>query len=121
MVSERLLDQLRQGHLHAAVIHQVPALATMETLAWEPLRRGRLAVLASPSSKLALREAVTLSELSGETFLVNPRSLRRPSRVSSLCAANSEGSTQWSWNPPPPRQLPLTPTGAPFAMASPSR
>jgi hypothetical protein len=47
----------------------------MKTLAWEPLRRGRLAVLASPDSKLALREAVTLSELSDQRFLVNPRSL----------------------------------------------
>ncbi len=75
MVSERLLDQLQEGHLHAAVIHQVPALAAMGKLAWEPLRRGRLAVLTSPGSKLALRQAVTLSELSDERFLVNPRSL----------------------------------------------
>ena len=75
MVSERLLAQLAEGRLHAAVIHQIPTLATMETVAWEPLRRGRLAVLASPGSKLALREAVSLSELSGQTFLVNPRSL----------------------------------------------
>jgi LysR family transcriptional regulator, benzoate and cis,cis-muconate-responsive activator of ben and cat genes len=75
MVSERLLAHLAEGRLHAAVIHQVPALTTVETVAWEPLRRGRLAVLASPGSKLALRETVTLSELSGQTFLVNPRSL----------------------------------------------
>ena len=75
MVSERLLVQLREGRLHAALIHQVPALATMEEVAWEPFRRGRLAVLVSPESKLALREIVTLGELSGETFLVNPRSL----------------------------------------------
>jgi len=57
------------------VIHQVPALTTVEPVTWEPLRHGRLAVLASAGSKLALREAVTLSELSGQTFLVNPRSL----------------------------------------------
>ena len=75
MVSERLLAHLAEGRLHAAVVHQNPALATAETLAWEPLRRGRLAVLAGPGSTLAQREAVTLSELSGETFLVNPRSL----------------------------------------------
>ena len=75
MVSERLLDQLQEGQLHAAVVHQVPVLAAMENLAWEPLRRGRLAVLASPGSRLALRDAVTLAELSEETFLVNPRSL----------------------------------------------
>ena len=75
MVSERLLAHLAEGRLHAAVVHQIPVLATAETLAWEPLRRGRLAVLAGPGSKLAHREAVTLSELSGETFVVNPRSL----------------------------------------------
>jgi DNA-binding transcriptional LysR family regulator len=75
MVSERLLAHLTEGRLHAAVVHQVPALATVETVAWEPLRRGRLAVLTSPASKLALRDAVTLSELSGQTFLANPRSL----------------------------------------------
>ena len=75
MVSERLLAHLAEGHLHAAVIHQVPALVAAETVAWEPLRRGRLAVVASPASELALRETVTLSELSGQTFLVNPRSL----------------------------------------------
>ena len=75
MVSERLLADLAEGRLHAAVVHQIPALASAETLAWEPLRRGRLAVLVSPGSKLAHRQAVTLSELSGETFVVNPRSL----------------------------------------------
>jgi DNA-binding transcriptional LysR family regulator len=75
MVSERLLAHLAEGRLHAAVIHQVPALATVETVAWEPLQRGRLAILASPGSKLALRKAVTLGELSDQTFLVNPRSL----------------------------------------------
>jgi len=75
MVSERLLDQLQEGHLHAAVIHQIPALTAMEDIAWEPLRRGRLAVLASPGSRLALRDDVTLSELSEQRFLVNPRTL----------------------------------------------
>jgi len=75
MVSERLLEQLREGRLDAAVVHQVPALTTMAGVTWEPLRRGRLAVLASPGSRLARREAVTLSELRNETFLVNPRSL----------------------------------------------
>jgi LysR family transcriptional regulator, benzoate and cis,cis-muconate-responsive activator of ben and cat genes len=75
MVSERLLAHLAEGRLHVAVIHQLPVLATVETVAWEPLRRGRLAVLASPGSKLALRDTVTLSELSDQTFLANPRSL----------------------------------------------
>jgi len=75
MVSERLIEELREGRLDAAVIHQVPALATADGVAWEPLRRGRLAVLASPFSRLARRKSVTLSELAGETFLVNPRAL----------------------------------------------
>jgi LysR substrate binding domain len=70
-----LLAQLQAGYLHAAVVHQVPALAAMEGLAWEPLRRGRMAVLASPDSALAYRDTVTLSELREERFLVNPRSL----------------------------------------------
>src|SRR5260370_19011034 len=39
------------------------------------MKRGRLAIVASPASKLAHQEAVTLSELSDQTFLVNPRSL----------------------------------------------
>jgi len=75
MVSERLLELLQEGRLHAALIHQVPALATVETVVWEPLQRGRLAILVRPGSNLSLREKVTLRELSKETFLVNPRSL----------------------------------------------
>lgn len=75
MVSERLIGQLRDGRLDAAVLHQVPALVTADGVAWEPLRRGRLAVMVSPFSKLARRQAVTLRELRDETFLANPRSL----------------------------------------------
>ena len=75
MVSERLLEQLAEGRLDAAVIHQVPGLATADQVASEPLRRGRLAVLASPHSDIARRDTVTLSELSDQTFLVNPRAL----------------------------------------------
>jgi DNA-binding transcriptional LysR family regulator len=75
MVSERLIGQLREGHLDAAVIHQVPALVTADGVAWEPLRRGRLAVMVSPFSQLARRQAVTLRELRDETFLVNPRAI----------------------------------------------
>jgi DNA-binding transcriptional LysR family regulator len=75
MVSERLLSHLAEGRLHAAVIHKVPALATVERVTWEPLQRGRLAVLVGPGSKLPRRGGVTLSELSDQTFLVNPRSL----------------------------------------------
>jgi DNA-binding transcriptional LysR family regulator len=75
MVSERLLELLQEGRLHAALIHQVPGLATVETVMWEPLQRGRLAVLAGPGSNLTSSETVTLRELSGETFLVTARSL----------------------------------------------
>ena len=75
MVSERLLEQLADGRLHAAVIYRVPTLPPMDEVMSETLRRGRLAVLAGPRSRLAGRNIVTLSELSKETFLVNPRSL----------------------------------------------
>ena len=75
MVSERLLDQLAEGRLQAAVVHQVPSLATADQVTSEPLRRGRLAILADPDSSLAGRHMVSLSELSNQTFLVNPRTL----------------------------------------------
>ena len=75
MASEPLFAQLRDGLLDAVVIYELPALATADGIAWEPVRRGRLAVLAGPGSKLARRAVVTLPELSGETFLVNPRSI----------------------------------------------
>jgi DNA-binding transcriptional LysR family regulator len=75
MVSERLLEQLAEGRLHAAVVHQVPGLATADQVASEPLRRGRLAVLAGPHTTIAGRAAVTLAELADQTFLVNPRAL----------------------------------------------
>jgi DNA-binding transcriptional LysR family regulator len=75
MVSERLLEQLAEGRLHAAVVHQVPGLAGADQVVSEPLRRGRLAVLADPHGKIAGRHMVTLSELSDQTFLVNPRAL----------------------------------------------
>jgi DNA-binding transcriptional LysR family regulator len=75
MVSERLLEQLAEGRLHAAVVHQAPALATLDQVTLEPLRRGRLAVLAGPHNSVAGRASVTLGELSDQTFLVNPRAL----------------------------------------------
>jgi DNA-binding transcriptional LysR family regulator len=58
MVSERLLDYLAEGRLHAAVVHQVPALATVDQVTSEPLRRGRLAVLAGPSSNVSRASSV---------------------------------------------------------------
>ena len=75
MVSERLLEQLAEGRLHAAVVYRVPALPRVDAVMSEALRRGRLAVLVGQPSRLASRPIVTLSELSKETFLVNPRSL----------------------------------------------
>lgn len=75
MFSERLMAQLAEGGLNAAVVHQVPALAFVEPLAWEPLRRGRLAVLAAPGGDLAHRDSVALSELRNQRFLADPRSL----------------------------------------------
>jgi DNA-binding transcriptional LysR family regulator len=75
MLSERLIDQLQRGALDAAVVHQVPALASAEKIDWAPLRRGRLAAVVGPTSHLAPREIVTLGELSDETFLASPRSL----------------------------------------------
>jgi DNA-binding transcriptional LysR family regulator len=75
MLSERLIDQLQAGALHAAILHQVPALASAANIDWEPLRHGPLALVVGPSTRLARREIVTLAELSDETFLVNPRSL----------------------------------------------
>jgi len=75
MVSERLLDQLAEGRLHAAVVYRVLTLPLAGEVLSEALRRGRLAVLAGQQTKLAGRQMVTLSELSTETFLVNPRSL----------------------------------------------
>ena len=75
MVSERLVEQLAEGRLHAAIIYRVLTLPPAGEVLSEVLRRGRLAVLAGQQTKLAGRPMVTLSELSAETFLVNPRSL----------------------------------------------
>lgn len=73
--SEPLFARLRDGLLHAAVIYEIPTLAAAEGVAWELVRRGRLAVLAGAESQLARRKIVMLPELSDETFLVNPRSI----------------------------------------------
>jgi DNA-binding transcriptional LysR family regulator len=75
MVSERLLEQLAEGRLHAAIIHRVPTHPPVDGTMSETLRRGRLAVLVGRESRLAGRSIVSLGELSTETFLVNPRSL----------------------------------------------
>ena len=75
MVSERLLEHLVDGRLHAAVIYRVPTVPPVDEVATEALRHGRLAVLAGQRTTLAGRQMVTLSELKNETFLMNPRSL----------------------------------------------
>jgi DNA-binding transcriptional LysR family regulator len=74
-VSERLLASLLSRDLHAAVVHQVPALVAIDEVEWEVLRHGRLAALVSEGSAFAGREIVSLSELTEETFLVPPREL----------------------------------------------
>jgi DNA-binding transcriptional LysR family regulator len=74
-LSERLLDQLHDGGLDVAFVHQVPSLATLENVDWEVVRRGRLALLVSKERPLAQRSSVALSELRDETFLANPREL----------------------------------------------
>jgi DNA-binding transcriptional LysR family regulator len=75
MVSERLLEQVVEGRLHVAVIHRALTLPRVDEVLSEALRRGRLAILAGQQTRLADRQMVTLSELSAETVLVNPRSL----------------------------------------------
>jgi DNA-binding transcriptional LysR family regulator len=82
-VSERLLESLRNRNLHAAVVHAVPVLDALEDLDWELIRSGPLAALVGPSNPLAVRDSVSLSELSEETILVPPRALA-PSAVEGL-------------------------------------
>jgi DNA-binding transcriptional LysR family regulator len=74
-VSERLLASIENRDLHAAIVHQVPALGTVEEVEWEVVRHGRLAALVSETNSVANRALLSLSELSEETFLVPPREL----------------------------------------------
>ena len=74
-VSERLLAQLGDGGLQVAFVHQVPALTGLARVEWEVVRRDGLAVLMGRQHPLASHPSVTLSQLSAETFLVNPREL----------------------------------------------
>lgn len=75
MVSERLLEQLVDRRLDAAIIHRVPTVPVLDGVVSETLRRGGLAILVGQASKFAQRQTVKLCELSEETLLVNPRSL----------------------------------------------
>jgi DNA-binding transcriptional LysR family regulator len=72
-VSERLLASVRDRALHAALVHRVPVLGTIDGLDFEVIRTGRLAILVPRSSPLAMRDSVELSDLAGETFLAPPR------------------------------------------------
>jgi DNA-binding transcriptional LysR family regulator len=72
-VSERLLASIQDRVLHAAVVHRVPVLGTIEGVEFEVIRRGPLATLVSRSSTLADAASVRLSDLAEETFLVPPR------------------------------------------------
>jgi DNA-binding transcriptional LysR family regulator len=74
-VSERLLASVQDHGLHVALVHQVPVLATLDGVDWEVLRHTSLGALVGESSPVADRGSVALSELSSETFLVNPRRL----------------------------------------------
>jgi DNA-binding transcriptional LysR family regulator len=74
-LSERLIEHLQDGRLDTVFVHQVPALATLESIDWEVVRRGRLAVVVDRANPLARRASVALAELREETFLVNPREL----------------------------------------------
>ena len=72
-VSERLLASLQERSLHAALVHHVPVLGTLDGVEFEVIRTGRLAALVSASSPLADRDLIQLADLSDETFLAPPR------------------------------------------------
>lgn len=74
-VSERLVANLREGRLDAVIVHQVPVLASIDGVAWEPLRRGRLAAILPSSHKLAACTSIRIEELKDETFIAYPRAL----------------------------------------------
>jgi DNA-binding transcriptional LysR family regulator len=74
-LSERLIEHLQEGRLDTVFVHQVPALATLESIDWEVVRRGRLAVVIDRTNPLAGRGSVALADLRDQTFLVNPREL----------------------------------------------
>ena len=84
--SERLLVSVRDHGLDVALVHQVPVLATIEGVDWEVFREASLAVVVRLGSPFADRESVSLSELSGETFLAIPRELA-PSAFEGLTTA----------------------------------
>jgi DNA-binding transcriptional LysR family regulator len=70
--SGRLLESLEARALDAAVVYEVPMLATLGGIATEVIRRGRLAALVSEASALARLRSVKLSDLRAERFLATP-------------------------------------------------
>ncbi len=74
-MTERLLTSVQDHSVHAAFVHQLPVLTTLDAVEWEVVRRTRLAILVSQASPLAKLRSVTLSDLRGETFLMHPREL----------------------------------------------
>jgi DNA-binding transcriptional LysR family regulator len=83
--SERLLASLQARELDAAVVYQVPGLATLRGIDSEVIRRGQLAALVSESSALGDRQAVQMSDLSEERFLA-PRFELAPSSFEGMKA-----------------------------------
>lgn len=74
-ISERLLGSVADRGLHVALVHQVPVLGALDGVDWEVIRTAGLAALVPEGSPVADRPSVSLSELSEETFLVQPREL----------------------------------------------
>jgi DNA-binding transcriptional LysR family regulator len=72
-VSERLLASVQDRALHAALVHRVPVLGTLDGVEFEVIRSGRLAALVSRSNPLADRESARLSDLADEAILAPPR------------------------------------------------
>ena len=87
--SGRLLEALEARALDAAVVYQVPVLATLDGIATEVIRRGRLAALVSQASALARLHSVKLSDLRAERFLAPPCELASSSLggIKAMCRA----------------------------------
>jgi DNA-binding transcriptional LysR family regulator len=87
--SGRLLESLEARALDAAVVYEVPMLATLGGIATEVIRRGRLAALVSEASALATLQSVKLSDLRAERFLAPPCELASSSfgGMKAMCRA----------------------------------
>jgi DNA-binding transcriptional LysR family regulator len=108
----RLLESLEARVLDAAVVYQVPVLATLTGIATEVIRRGRLAALVSRASALAKRRSVKLSDLRAERFLAPPCELASSSFGATMPegtarAVQPEGTSVVPIEPPPVYSLAL--------------